>query len=85
MHSRRRSARDLVFAGVAVGGYRQLAEDGLQLVHREPTVVVAAYNYVLEHFQGEAAVASGRSQWLHHGAVRQSEFAITDTLIQPGI
>ena len=37
---RRRSARALT--GVVVGGHRQLAEGGLQLLHREPAVSVAA-------------------------------------------
>jgi hypothetical protein len=54
----RRSARDLVLAGVAVGGRSQLAEGGLQLPHREPAVAIATQGDVLEHRQGEAPVPS---------------------------
>jgi len=77
------SVRDPVFAGVAVGGYSQLAAGGPQLAHREPAVTVATQGDLLEYFQDEASVASPRSQRLQDGAIRQSEFAITDTLVQP--
>ena len=46
---RRHSAWDLVLAGVAMGGYEQLAVGGLQLVHREPVVPIAAQGDVFEH------------------------------------
>jgi hypothetical protein len=48
---RRRSAWDLVLAGRAVGGHEQLAVGGLQLVHREPVVPIAAQCDVFEHRQ----------------------------------
>jgi hypothetical protein len=38
----RSSARDLVLAGLAVGGNEQLAVGALQVIHREPVVSVAA-------------------------------------------
>jgi hypothetical protein len=38
----RSSAQDLVLAGLAVGGNKQLGVDGRQVVHREPVVSVAA-------------------------------------------
>ena len=46
---RRHSAWDLVLAGVAVGSYEQLPVGGLQLVHREPVVPIAAQSDVFEH------------------------------------
>jgi hypothetical protein len=36
------SGRDLLLAGVAIGRHGQLAEGGLQLLHREPVVSLAA-------------------------------------------
>jgi Uncharacterized protein conserved in bacteria (DUF2218) len=55
---RRRSARDLVLAGVAVGGDKQFAVDELQLVYREPAVAVAPQGDVLDHRQGDVALSS---------------------------
>jgi hypothetical protein len=54
----RRRARDLVLAGVATGGHSQLAEGGLQRLHIEPVLSVAACSDISQHRRREPPVAT---------------------------
>jgi hypothetical protein len=83
--ARMNSARDFVLAGLAIGGYSQLAEDELQRVHREPPVSVAAECDVPERRLAKASVPARRSQWLQDTAVRVCELASPHPLVKPRI
>jgi hypothetical protein len=80
---RRRSARDLVLAGVAVGGDKQFAVDELQLVYREPAVAVTTQGGVLEHRQGEAPPTTSRAIILDRCGHYLAEEAPEKTLSVP--
>jgi hypothetical protein len=54
------SARDSVFAGIAIDGYGQLPEGKVQLTVRVPVVPVATCRNLFEHLSRKQPVPTGR-------------------------